>query len=167
MMASRMVRGMRSVVVSVGAAPAGADKILAATFVEREGFVGLAIQDSAPENTNGMTRSEVTLVIEPGEYETTQIDATKDFAQGEGVYWDSANKRFTTDAAGNRWMGMVTVAKDAGGCVWFYLAPQIPAAFRRAAAQADSTANDVAGLAADFNAMLDKLRDAGLMAPNA
>jgi len=35
---------------------------------------------------------------------------------------------------------------------------------RVAVAQADSTANDVAGLVADFNALLQKLRDAGLMA---
>lgn len=35
---------------------------------------------------------------------------------------------------------------------------------RVAAAQADSTATDVTGLVADFNALLQKLRDAGLMA---
>lgn len=34
---------------------------------------------------------------------------------------------------------------------------------RVAAAQADSTATDVAGIVADFNALLQKLRDAGLM----
>src|SRR5690606_25975958 len=35
----------------------------------------------------------------------------------------------------------------------------------RAAAQADSTATDVAGLVADFNALLAKLRTAGVIAP--
>jgi hypothetical protein len=34
----------------------------------------------------------------------------------------------------------------------------------KAEAQADSTASDVAGLVADFNALLAKLKDAGLMA---
>lgn len=36
---------------------------------------------------------------------------------------------------------------------------------RTAAAQADSTAVDVAGIVADFNALLAKLRSAGLMSP--
>lgn len=35
----------------------------------------------------------------------------------------------------------------------------------RAAAQANSTATDVAGLVADFNALLAKLRTAGVIAP--
>lgn len=35
---------------------------------------------------------------------------------------------------------------------------------RVAVAQADSTASDVPGLVTDFNALLQKLRDAGLMA---
>ena len=35
----------------------------------------------------------------------------------------------------------------------------------QAAAQADSTATDVAGLKADFNALLAKLRAAGVLAP--
>lgn len=35
----------------------------------------------------------------------------------------------------------------------------------RAAAQANSTATDVAGLVADFNALLAKLRTAGIIAP--
>ena len=37
-------------------------------------------------------------------------------------------------------------------------------AFTPAAAQADSTATDVAGLVTDFNALLAKLRAAGIMA---
>jgi hypothetical protein len=35
----------------------------------------------------------------------------------------------------------------------------------KAAAQADSTATDVAGLKTDFNSLLAKLRTAGLLAP--
>ena len=37
-------------------------------------------------------------------------------------------------------------------------------AFTQAAAQADSVATDVAGLVTDFNALLAKLRAAGIMA---
>lgn len=40
-------------------------------------------------------------------------------------------------------------------------------ASRTAKAQADTTAADLAALKVDFNALLKKLRDAGLMAPNA
>lgn len=36
---------------------------------------------------------------------------------------------------------------------------------KRAAAQANSTATDVAGLVTDFNALLAKLRTAGILAP--
>jgi hypothetical protein len=37
--------------------------------------------------------------------------------------------------------------------------------FKQAAAQADSTATDIAGLKTDFNALLAKLRTAGILAP--
>ena len=40
----------------------------------------------------------------------------------------------------------------------------LPSNFTPAANQADSTASDVAGLLADFNALLAKLKTAGLMA---
>lgn len=36
---------------------------------------------------------------------------------------------------------------------------------KQAATQANSTASDVAGIVADFNALLAKLRTAGIMAP--
>ncbi|MDL5351211.1 head fiber protein [Microbacterium sp. zg-YB36] len=54
----------------------------------------------------------------------------------------------------------------------FVLVGPLPAAtatvnggVKRAAAQANSTATDVAGLVADFNALLAKLRTAGVIAP--
>ena len=40
----------------------------------------------------------------------------------------------------------------------------LPSDFTPAANQADSTASDVAGLLADFNALLAKLKTAGIMA---
>lgn len=44
------------------------------------------------------------------------------------------------------------------------LASQMDGVFTPAAAQADSTATDAAGLVTDFNALLAKLRAAGIMA---
>lgn len=41
----------------------------------------------------------------------------------------------------------------------------VQGAVKQAAAQADSTAVDVAGIVADFNALLAKLRTAGILAP--
>lgn len=44
------------------------------------------------------------------------------------------------------------------------VAAQIDGAFTPAAAQADSVATDAAGVVTDFNALLAKLRAAGIMA---
>lgn len=44
------------------------------------------------------------------------------------------------------------------------IAAAVEGAQKQAAAQADSVATDVAGLVTDFNALLAKLRAAGLMA---
>jgi len=43
----------------------------------------------------------------------------------------------------------------------------LPSPFTPAANQAASTAEDITGLLADFNALLTKLKTAGLMAPDA
>lgn len=100
---------------------------------------------------------------EPAEYETDQIDTANDFAKGDKVYWDNANKRFTTVATDGIFAGIVTVAKDDNNVIWFVFAPQQPAV-TQADAQADSTASDVAGIVSDFNALLAKLRAAGIIA---
>ena len=55
----------------------------------------------------------------------------------------------------------VPVAADGDGTLYV---PAYPEAVTPAANQADSTATDAAGLAADFNALLAKLKAAGLMA---
>jgi hypothetical protein len=54
-----------------------------------------------------------------------------------------------------------------GGCTWVYHGTDhdvIEPLPRRADAQADSTATDIAGLTADFNSLLQKLRDAHVIA---
>lgn len=92
-------------------------------FVLLDGFFGLAVQQAV--TGAGETR-DIILNVEQGEYETSQITAADDFAKGDPVYWDAATGKLTT-AAGtdNRLVGRVTVAKDAGGVIWFQLGPQV------------------------------------------
>lgn len=129
-------------------------------FYLLDGFLGMAIQSVT---TGAGETAEVVLDIEQGEYETSQIDTADAFAAGDKVYYDSNNTRFTTTATDGPFCGIVTQAKDANNVIWFWFVPQQPA-FVQAAAQADSTASDVAGIVSDFNALLAKLRAAGIMA---
>jgi len=129
-------------------------------FYLLDGFLGIAVRGVT---TGAGETAEVVLNIENGEYETSQVAAADTLAAGTKVYWDAANKVFTEVAAGNLFAGIVTQAKDANNVIWFWFAPQQPV-LKQAAAQADSTAADVAGIVADFNALLAKLRAAGLMA---
>ena len=90
-------------------------------FVRLDGFLGLAVQKvvTGAGETKGLI-----LNIEPGEYETSQIDATQDFAVGTKIYWDSTAKKFTETPTAVL-AGVVTNAKDAGGVIWFRVAPGI------------------------------------------
>lgn len=71
----------------------------------------------------GVTKPAV-LIIEPAEYETDQIDAGDAFALGTAVYWDEAEERFTETAAGNRFAGIVTSAKDVNDVIWLWFCPE-------------------------------------------
>jgi len=90
-------------------------------FALLDGFLGLAAQKvvTGAGETKGLV-----LNIEPGEYETSQIDATQDFAVGTKIYWDSTAKKFTETPTAVL-AGVVTLAKDAGGVIWFRVAPGI------------------------------------------
>ncbi len=90
-------------------------------FVRLDGFLGLAAQKvvTGAGETKGLV-----LNIEPGEYETSQIDKTQDFAVGTKIYWDSTTKKFTETPTAVL-AGVVTNAKDAGGVIWFRVAPGI------------------------------------------
>jgi len=90
-------------------------------FVRLDGFLGLAVQKvvTGAGETKGLI-----LNIEPGEYETSQIDATQDFAVGTKIYWDSTAKKFT-ETPTTVLAGVVTLAKDAGDVIWFRVAPGI------------------------------------------
>lgn len=90
-------------------------------FALLDGFLGLAVQKIV--TGAGETKSLV-LNIEPGEYETSQIDKTQDFAVGTKIYWDSTTKKFTETPTAVL-AGVVTNAKDAGGVIWFRVAPGI------------------------------------------
>lgn len=129
-------------------------------FYLLDGFLGMAMQSVT---TGAGESAEVVLNIEQAEYETSQIDTADAFNAGDKVYYDATNKRFTTIATDGPFCGIVTQAKDANNVIWFWFAPQ-QNSFVQAAAQADSVAADVAGIVADFNALLAKLRAAGLMA---
>jgi len=90
-------------------------------FALLDGFLGLAAQKVV--TGAGETRSLV-LNIEPGEYETSQIDKTQNFAVGTKIYWDAAKKAFTETPTAVL-AGVVTNAKDAGNVIWFRVAPGI------------------------------------------
>jgi len=134
--------------------------IEAGKFYLLDGFFGCAFQSVT---TGAVETAEVVLNIEPAEYETDQINTVDTFAKGDKVYWDSVNNRFTTVATDGVFAGVVTAPKAANNVIWFvFVPPQM--GFRQAAAQADSTAANIADIVADFNALLAKLRAAGLMA---
>lgn len=149
-------------------------------FYLLDGFLGKAVQSVT---TDAATTGEVVLDIEPSEYETSQIDAADGFAVGDKVYWDAANKRFTTVATDGLFCGIVTVAKDANDVIWFWFAPQQPAFKQAAAVAAVAAADGVAAvgaaptkeefdavvtlaneLKAQLNAALAAIKSAALMA---
>jgi predicted RecA/RadA family phage recombinase len=90
-------------------------------FVLLDGFLGLAVQKVV--TGAGETKSLI-LNIEPGEYETSQINKTQDFAVGTKIYWDAAKKEFTETPTAVL-AGVVTNGKDNDGVIWFRLAPGI------------------------------------------
>ncbi len=90
-------------------------------FALLDGFLGLAVQKIV---TGAGETKNLVLNIEPGEYETSQINTTQDFAVGTKIYWDDTEKEFT-ETPTPVLAGVVTVAKDAGGVIWFRVAPGI------------------------------------------
>lgn len=82
--------------------------------------------------------------------------------QGDKLYWDAGAKKLTKTAVGNTPAGIAHEGAVSA-------APKVLCKLRltpigQAATQADSVAADVATLKADFNALLAKLKAAGLMA---
>ncbi|ADD02647.1 protein of unknown function DUF2190 [Thermoanaerobacter thermohydrosulfuricus WC1] len=117
---ARQVSKGRSVKLTV---PAGFGPVEANKFYEILGFFGMAV-DNAQES------EQVVLLTEQAEYETSQTDAAINYNVGDKLYFDPANKVFTTaadDGAGNafRLVGRVTQGKDTNGVIWFILGPQV------------------------------------------
>lgn len=91
-------------------------------FYLLDGILGMALQSVT---TGAGETKEVVLSLEPGEYETGQILTSDTMNKGAKIYYDTANKRFTTTATGNTFAGIVTVAKDAGDIIWFLFRPNL------------------------------------------
>lgn len=136
----RKVSDGQSVVVSVPASTV----ITQGNFYLLDGFFGMAVQSietDADGNVisykgsavaSGSVPAEVTLNIEPAEYETSQITVADAFDKGDKIYWSVGTGLLTTapnnDASGNpqnRPVGRVTQAKDANNVIWLKLGPQV------------------------------------------
>jgi hypothetical protein len=91
-------------------------------FYLLDGVLGMALQSVT---TKAGETGSVILQAEPGEYETDQINADDAFGKDDKVYYDTVNKRFTTNPVGNRFCGVVTVAKDDNDVIWFVFVPSM------------------------------------------
>ncbi len=89
--------------------------------------------------------------------------ATGAISQGDLLYWDSSAKKLTKTAGANSFVGFAYKDALSADEIVQVLIVDNPES-NIADAQADSTATTVAGLVADFNALLAKLRTAKLMA---
>lgn len=119
-------------------------------FVGR--LVGVALGDIA-NGATGRVKTEGVFVF------TKETGSGKAITQGAPVAWDGSV--VTKTLTGNKFLGYAVESKADGDatievCI-DELGPQMPA-------QADSTASNVAGVVADFNALLAKLRAAGYLA---
>ena len=82
---------------------------------------------------------------------------------GDVIYWDATNNVATKTATGNTRMGIASLAKlSATATGQVLLTKGGPIA--QAEMQADSTASTIAAAVVDLNALLAKLKAAGLMA---
>lgn len=92
-------------------------------FYELGGYFGAAMQSVV---TGAGETSEVILNIEQAEYETDQIQTTKEFNAGDLIYFTAG--KFTPEAgvgSENRKVGRVTSGKDRNNVIWFILGPQV------------------------------------------
>lgn len=95
--------------------------IEAQTFVEVEGFFGVAMQSIS---TSAGETEELVINIEQAEYETDNITTTNTFEVGTLIYYDKGTKKLTTTDTGNRLVGRATSAKDSNNVITFILLPQ-------------------------------------------
>lgn len=111
----------------------------------------------------GLTQAEADLLYQPLDADLTAIAAVSTDAYGRGFL------ALNAEVAGRTYIGataagstLLTAADDAAQRTALGLGAAYAA--NKAAAHADSTAVDVAGIVADYNGLLAKLRTAGLLA---
>ena len=102
---------------------------------------------------------ETTVIMTEGVFELAK--ATGAITQGQRLYYDADAKKVTT-AITPLFIGYATSAAGANDLTAEVLIP-CNTGFPQAANQAASTASDAAGLKTDFNALLTKLKAAGIM----
>lgn len=99
----------------------GSVEVEAGKFYFLEGFLGAAMTSAAAADED----KEVTLNIEPAEYETDQIKADEkgSMTVGASIYWDdtAGAKHFTVTATAI-YAGKITAAAGEGSVIWFKLA---------------------------------------------
>lgn len=99
----------------------GSVEVEAGKFYFLEGFLGAAMTSAAAADED----KEVTLNIEPAEYETDQIKADEkgSMTVGASIYWDdTAGAKHFTVTATVIYAGKITAAAGEGNVIWFKLA---------------------------------------------
>lgn len=91
-------------------------------FCFLSGFLGLAVRGV---KTGAGETAQVVLNIEPGEYETSQVneDDAAFLVEGADIFWDSTEKHFTVTPTAV-FAGKLTLDADNNNVIWFKLAPQ-------------------------------------------
>jgi predicted RecA/RadA family phage recombinase len=113
--------------------------------------IGIAMQDIAANETGS--------VLVCGTVQINKVSAQA-WAQGDPIFWDPSASLFTTVGTANIIAGFAEqAALNPSSTGLLNLEPN----YKQAAVQADTTAADLAALKVDFNALLAKLKAAGLM----
>ena len=129
--------------------------INAGEFVLLDGFFGVALQSIT---TGAGETKELILSIEQAEYETDQISTSQTFAEGTPVFWNNTTKLLTETAAGNRFVGIVTNAKDVNNVIWLQLSPQANGLVQGAAVASVASADAGATYTAAEQALINELK---------
>jgi predicted RecA/RadA family phage recombinase len=112
--------------------------------------------------TGGKT-GDVIVAQTEGVFELPKV-AGATLYQGARLYWDSNNGVATSVASTNMLLGYAYVSAASNDATVQCCIVDNPNTTPLVANQVPSSASDVAGLKADFNALLDKLKTAGIMA---
>lgn len=126
-------------------------------IVEGTDRIFVAACEIAPDNQGS--------VLTEGVFEFNTVN-NQAFTVGQKLFYDTTAKLVTSTATGNIYIGYAIAAKaqtDTVVNVKLVDDTTNTSVITKAANQVASTATDVAGLKTDFNALLTKLKTAGLM----